>query len=306
MAATPAQSSPTTPDDGEMMPEDSARREPLPADWTDRYLTLLGVEREAPSPEALTRLVRAHVLTVPFENVTALLRRRDHPTGPVPPMDLDLLLDTWEQRAGGGICFELAAMFSRLLASLGYDIYVMLAQVSLPDGHQAIYVTLDGKRYLVDLGTGGPIFQPIPLDDLPFEIHHHGVGYRFRFGDEPQQLLREALIQGDWSISCRYTMRPASDEDSDRGYQNHHVVNASWVTGTLTMTRSTTEAVYALKDSTLTRYTDTGKSVETIADPAAYARLAAEAYGLPRLPIHEALDVRAVFSKLATGPTNAR
>ena len=52
--------------------------------WTDRYLALLGLEREAPSLDALTRLVRAHVLNVPFENVTALLRRRDCPTGPVP------------------------------------------------------------------------------------------------------------------------------------------------------------------------------------------------------------------------------
>ena len=274
--------------------------------WTDRYLALLGREREAPGLEALTRLVRAHVLTVPFENVTALLRRRDCPAGPVPAMDLDGLLDTWERRAGGGICFELAAMFSRLLASLGYDLYVMLARVSLPNGHQAIHVTLEGKRYLVDLGTGGPIFQPIPLDDLPFEIRRHGIGYRFRFGDEPGQLLREALIQGEWTVSCRYTLRPAVDEDRDRGYQHHHVVNASWVTGTLTLTRSTTEAVYTLKDSTLTRYTEAGKTVETVTDRSAYVRLAAGPYGLPHLPIREALEVRAAFAKLATGPTNAR
>jgi arylamine N-acetyltransferase len=274
--------------------------------WTDRYLALLGLAREAPSLDALTRLVRAHVLNVPFENVTALLRRRNCPTGPVPAMDLDGLLDTWERRAGGGICFELAAMFSKLLASLGYDLYVMLAQVSLPNGHQAIHVMLDGNRYLVDLGTGGPIFQPVPLDDLPFEIRQHGVGYRFRFGDEPDQLLREALIQGEWTVSCRYSLRPASDEDRDRGYQNHHVVNASWVTGTLTLTRSTTEAVYALKDSTLTRYTEAEKTVETVVDRSAYVRLAAEPYGLPQLPIGEALDVRAAFGRLTTGPTNAR
>ena len=289
------------------MPENGVRREPTSAEWTDRYLALLGLEREAPSLDALTQLIRAHVLTVPFENVTALLRRRDTPDGPVPPMDLDHLLDTWERRAGGGICFELAAMFSRLLASLGYDLYVMLAQVSLPNGHQAIHVTLDDKRYLVDLGTGGPIFQPIPLDDLPFEIHEHGVGYRFRFGDEPGQLLREVPDDDDgWRTSCRYKLWPAADEDRDRGYQNHHVVNASWVTGTLTMTRSTTEAVYALKDATLTRYTDAGKTVETVSDSASYARLAADPYGLPRLPIRDALEVRAAFSKLATGPTNAR
>jgi arylamine N-acetyltransferase len=279
---------------------------PPSRDWTRRYLALLGVEHPSPSLDALTRLVHAHVQRVPFENVTALLRRRDHPTGSVPPMDLDAMLDTWERRAGGGICFEQAAMFSRLVASLGYDSYLMVAQVSLPNGHQAIHLTLDGRRYLVDLGTGGPIFQPIPLDDLPFEIRRHGVGYHFRFGDQPNLLLRDALIQGEWSVSCRYTLRPASDEDRDRGYQSHHVVNASWVTGTLTMTRSTDDAVNALKDATLTRYTEAAKTVETLADPDAYVRLAAEVYGLPRLPICEALDVRAAFAALAIGPTNAR
>src|SRR3954454_4028017 len=189
------------------------RSSPQDRDWTARYLALLGVEHPAPSLDALTRLVRAHVLTVPFENITALLRRRDQPDGPVPPMDLDALLETWERRAGGGICFEQAAMFSRLLESLGYDLYVALAQVSLPNGHQAIHVTLDGRRYLVDLGTGGPIFQPIPLDALPYEIRQNGVGYRFRWGDEPDQLLRDALIQGEWSVGCRYRLRPAADED---------------------------------------------------------------------------------------------
>jgi arylamine N-acetyltransferase len=274
--------------------------------WADRYLALLGVERAEPSLEHLTRLVRAHVLTVPFENVTALLRRRDNPVGEVPPMDLGVLLDTWERRAGGGICFELAAMMARLLEALGYDIFVVLAQVSLPNGHQAIHVTLDGKRYLVDLGTGGPFFQPIPLDELPFEIHEHGLSFRFRMGDEPKQLLREAFIQEEWKVVCRYKLWPAAQEDRDRGYQNHHVVNASWVTGTLTMTRSTLDAVYNLKDGSLTRHTAAAKTTQTVDDSDAYARLAADVYGLPALPIGEALQVRAAFAKLATGPTNAR
>jgi arylamine N-acetyltransferase len=197
--------------------------------WTDRYLALLGVEREAPSLEALTRLVRAQVLTVPFENVTALLRRRDCPTGPVPPMDLDALLDTWERKAGGGICFELAAMFARLLESLRYDIYVMLAQVSLPNGHQAIHVALDGRRYLVDLGTGRSDLQPIPLDALPFEIRHHGVA-TLRFGDEPRQRSRRGVAPGRVERQLPVQALAASDKDRDVGYQNHHVVNASWVT----------------------------------------------------------------------------
>ncbi len=42
----------------------------------DRYLHLLGVERETPSLDALTRLVRAHLYHVPFENVSKLYNRK--------------------------------------------------------------------------------------------------------------------------------------------------------------------------------------------------------------------------------------
>ena len=267
--------------------------------WTDRYLALLGLQREAPSLDALTRIVKAHVLRVSFENVTALLRWRDHQPGPAPQPDLDALLTNWEQRSGGGICFELAAMLAQLLASLGYEIHIALAQVSLPNGHQAIHITLDGRRYIVDLGTGGPFFQPIPLDHGPFEIHSHGLGFRFRFGDQPHQYVQERLIDGAWTAHARYDLRPSVHADRDRGYQHHHTANASWVTNSLTLIHSTDAAVYSLKDDTLVRYTAGGKETTILTGPADYRHVAAEIFEMPALPIEEALAVRAELAARA-------
>ncbi|MCC7368876.1 MAG: arylamine N-acetyltransferase [Chloroflexi bacterium] len=284
----------------------AGRPQPLSDAHTDRYLALLGLDGGPPSRHQLAALVRAHVLRVPFENVTALLRRRDHPTGPAPQPDSDALLTAWEGRAGGGVCFEIAMMVSRLLATLGYGAHLVLGQISLPFGHQAVVVEVGGRRYLVDLGNGAPIFEPLPLDGQPVEVHRHGLSFRFRHGDEPDALFQDRMIDGAWKQHCRYSLAPAADADRDAGYQHHHTPNASWVTGSLTMVRSTDTEVYSLKDAVLTRHTEHGKSADTLPDEAAYQRMAAEVYGLPALRIGDALAVRAAFSQLGAGSTTTR
>ena len=144
---------------------DAQQREaPAPRGWVERYLGLLEVEHSAPSPEALARLTRAHVGAVLFENVTSILRRRAHPTGPVPPVDPEALLESWERGRGGGACFELAEMFARLLVGLGYQAHPVLGDMKFPGAHQAVLVDLYSRRYLADVGNGAPFFEPIPLE----------------------------------------------------------------------------------------------------------------------------------------------
>jgi arylamine N-acetyltransferase len=264
--------------------------------WGQRYLSLLGVERAQPSMEALARLVQAHVFVIPFENVTAILRRGLQPKGPVPAPDPLALLDAWERRAGGGVCFEICAMLVQLLNMLGYHAHLVLGQISLPNGHQAILVQLGDARCLLDLGNGAPIFEPILLDGPPVEVHRHGLSYRFRAGDTLTEFIQDRMIDGAWSAHCHYDLQPARDADINKGYQHHHTPNASWVTGTLTLVRSTPEAVYALRDNTLTRHTVAGKTTETIGDSAHFRQIATQAFKLPHLPIEDALDFRARFS----------
>lgn len=265
--------------------------------WIHRYLGLLGERHRAPSLEALASIVGSHLRAVPFENVTSLLRLRDHPAGDVPAPDPDALLAAWERRAGGGVCFELVPMLSRLLGGLGYETHTVLGQISLPYGHQALIVTLGERRFLVDVGNGSPFFEPIPIDALPYELHRFGLSYRFYRGAHEDELLQDRWIDGSWTTYCRYDLRPAADSDREHGYQHHHVPNASWVTGTLTMVRCTEDAVYALRDDSLTHYTAQGKRMYTIADADACRKAVIEIYGLTALDIDGALAMRRMLAQ---------
>jgi arylamine N-acetyltransferase len=60
------------------------------------------------------------------------------------------------------------------------------------------------------------------------------------------------------------------------------------------MTRSTTEAVYSLRDDTLVRYTAGGKETTTFATPAEYRQFTNEVFGLPSLPVEDGLAALAV------------
>jgi arylamine N-acetyltransferase len=266
--------------------------------WTDRYLDLLGVEHEAPSLDHLTRLIDAQFRAVPFENVTSLLRRGAVPDGPVPGVDLEQLLDNWEAKRGGGVCFETVAMFRQLLIDLGYDVRLGLAQISSPDGHQVLLVTLDGVEWLVDVGTGSPVFRPISLD-RPDAVECAGVQFRFRADDEnPQYWIQERLIDGEWKRTCHYDLGPAPREREVFAYQKHHRYGESWVVDTLRMVCWRDNIGYSISGNELTTLKNGGKTVEILNDPARYKEVAANLYGVPDLPIEQAMAQRPTFAPL--------
>lgn len=265
-----------------------------PAAWVDRYLTLLGLEREPPSPDALARLVRAQIERIVFENVTAILRRAaaGFGPGPVPAPDPDALLDAWAAGRGGGVCFDLAPMFRRLLAGLAYRVAPILAQISFPGSHHAVLVDLGEARYLVDVGSGAPLWRPVKLGET-VEIEH--AGNLFRLRPEGGDYIRERRLDGRWELGCRYVLRPASAEERNAAYQRHQLGGETWVVGNLTMVRCTPDALYRLRDDELAIHRPDGPRVERIG-PGDHARVADELFGLPDLPVDAALaalaDVR--------------
>jgi arylamine N-acetyltransferase len=254
-------------------------------DWLRRYLDLLGGEQAAPSLAALTRLTRAHLHRVPFENVTSILRRSAVAgVAPVPPLDPGAILEAWTARAGGGLCFEVAAMFGRLLRGLGYRAHTVLAFITFPGSHQAVLVELDEGRFLVDLGNGAPFFVPIPLDG-PVELRRAGLTNRFR-PDETNGWVQERWIDDAWSVFCRYDLQPSSAEARAAAYQRHHIRGASWVVDRLTLIRCEEDEVWTLRDNQLSHFTVAGQTVESVtAEPDAYERLAADVFHLPALDI---------------------
>ena len=258
----------------------------MPTEWTDRYLRLLELEREAPSREALARLARAHVLRIPFESVTSVLRRRAHPGEAVPSLDPAALLTAWEERRSGALCFDATAMVSRLLHELGYRAVPVLASITWA-GHEAVLVELDEGRFLVDVGNGAPFFEPIPLDG-EFFVRRAGLAYRFRPGESADEWIQDRWIDAAWKPFCRYDLRPADAVARAAVFQRHHVLTESWVASTLTLIRCADDRVSVFRNGELTRFTADGKQVESVSGPAAYERLAATVFGLPNLPISEA------------------
>ena len=68
----------------------------------DKYLRLIGVEAAVPSYELLRRIVKAHLIKIPFENISKLLFKKQG-MNYIPT--LQTFLDGIEKHNFGGTCY---------------------------------------------------------------------------------------------------------------------------------------------------------------------------------------------------------
>jgi arylamine N-acetyltransferase len=125
-----------------------------------RYLRALGVTSRGPSAAALAELVAAHVMRVPFENISKLYRRKHLGLTGLP--SIELYLEGIEHHHFGGTCYSNNFHFYALLASLGYQVKLCAADMKNPDVHIVIMVEVEGREYLVDGGYAAPFLSPLP------------------------------------------------------------------------------------------------------------------------------------------------
>ncbi len=130
------------------------------------YLRRIGVTPPVGADAASLRaLHRAHLLAVPFENLSI------HLSEPISLAEDDLTAKI-VQRRRGGFCYELNGMFALLLEALGAQVTRLAARVygdghlSPPFDHLALAVRLpDGTGpWLVDVGFGSHSTYPLRLD----------------------------------------------------------------------------------------------------------------------------------------------
>lgn len=193
----------------------------------EKYLSRIGlVAPVEPSLEALRSVHTCHLLSVPFEDLTV------HSGGRV-QLDLPLLYDKIVNKRRGGFCFENNGLFSWLLVKLGFQVTLLSGQVkSLKTGrygppfdHLILMVSLEGRRWLCDVGFGVPGFSlPLSLETSGPQEQGHRV-YRIRkdmdmhFLEWQQEENRGA--DGDWREIYKFTLEPRCLEDFAEMCQYH-------------------------------------------------------------------------------------
>ena len=172
----------------------------------ERYLGLLGVRRESPGIEALTRLVRAHAMRIPFENVSKLYYLRTNGRTQIP--DLDEYLDGIERYHFGGTCYSNNFQLYQLLRFLGYDAALCGADMSKPDVHIVTIVSVEAREYIVDAGYAAPFLEPLPRDSVSDYIVSLGADRYVLSPKDPMGRSRLTLYR-DGVARHGYVVNPA-------------------------------------------------------------------------------------------------
>ncbi len=122
----------------------------------------IGSSQKAPGFDALTELVAAHMMRVPFENVSKIYYRKLMGLRNIP--DLITYLNGVERYHFGGTCYSNNYYFYLLLANLGYSVKLCGADMTNPDVHLVSMVSIEGREFLVDVGYAAPFLAPLPRD----------------------------------------------------------------------------------------------------------------------------------------------
>lgn len=231
------------------------------------YLARIGIDKaEKPSPAFLDKLIYAHQHTVPFDNLDVFAKKL------TPDLGIEALFDKIVVRKRGGYCFELNALFGALLKALGFDVQPCMARVLLRPipypliSHRANIVTIEDKRYLADVGFGGPqpTFAPLIEDGASrteegqtFTLHRvaHSwweVGYKGTKEEERAVLCICMLAVGEEDF-VPLSFYQANFEGSV--FRNTRMVNIKTADGALDL-RNDTYTVFAGGEKTSREITE--------------------------------------------------
>ena len=127
----------------------------------DKYLKLIGVDAANPSFDLLCRIVKAHLIKIPFENISKLLFKKQG-MNYIP--DLNMFLNGIEKHNFGGTCYSNNYYLYLLLKHLGFYVKLCGADMKNPDVHIISIVKINTKEFIVDAGYAAPFLKPLQRD----------------------------------------------------------------------------------------------------------------------------------------------
>jgi N-hydroxyarylamine O-acetyltransferase len=163
-----------------------------------------------PTADTLRDLHRAHLLTVPFENLDIGLHRTI-------PCDETAAVRKVVENRRGGFCYELNSAFAALLHALGFTVTLLSARVARADGtaspefdHLTLRVDLE-KPWLADVGFGDSFRDPLPLK---FDLEQEQDGRKYRLLNDGETVYMERTgPDGEWTRQYSFTQTPRQLSD---------------------------------------------------------------------------------------------
>ena len=177
----------------------------------DKYLHLLEIKKSPPTFSLLRKIVKAHLIKVPFENISKLLYKKqgmNHIPG------LGLFLEGIEKYNFGGTCYTNNSYLFSLLKHLGFNIRLCGADMKNPDVHLISMVSIDNREYIIDGGYAAPFFEPLPRDlDYDFIISYGYEKYIVKPKDEMGRTTVQQYYKND--LQHWYTAKPEERKIDD-------------------------------------------------------------------------------------------
>jgi N-hydroxyarylamine O-acetyltransferase len=235
----------------------------------------------APTAEALRGLQMAHLLTVPFENLSI------HVGQPILLEDDALFIKIVSNRRGG-FCYEANGLFAALLCALNFDVAMLSAEVANAAGefgpafdHMTLMVQLE-RRWLVDVGFGDSFLEPLLLDERG-EQRQGNRAYRI-IPDGNYLVLMRRDEGEDWKAQYRFTLRPYTYADYAEMCRYHQTSPESHFTRARICSRATEEGRITLSDMRfITTSNSAGAQVRherTLTSEDEYADVLREQFGI--------------------------
>jgi N-hydroxyarylamine O-acetyltransferase len=203
--------------------------------------------------QTLQQLQLAHLLTVPFENLSI------HSAEPI-ILDDDALFEKIVVRRRGGFCYELNGLFAALLRELGFEVASLSAGVANAEGifgpdfdHMTLLVTTKEPgstvRWLADVGFGDSFREPLLLDSRDEQAQ--GIRMYQIVSDEAHLIMMQRHDGDEWKAQYRFTLQPHNYADYAEMCRYHQTSPQSHFTRARVCTRATPEGRLTLSEMRL-------------------------------------------------------
>jgi N-hydroxyarylamine O-acetyltransferase len=202
----------------------------------------------APTADVLRNLHRAHLLSVPFENLDVTLGRNI-------VCDENAFIHKIVELRRGGFCYELNGAFAALLRTIGFHVTLLSARVPRENGsagpefdHLALRIDLQ-RSWLADVGFGDSFLDPIGLWSRTGGAHD---GRTYRVVDRAHLMRMErAEVGGVWKRQYTFNLTPRTLSDFAPMCQHHQTSPESPFTRKSVCSKATPDGRITLADRRL-------------------------------------------------------